>query len=59
MIVLPGEVFDDHRVGTFITETSSGLHEVEILVVALVVEQMVLMLQVHIFQFDVNGLDAF
>lgn len=59
MVGLPAEVLDDHGVSPLIAETGSSLHKIEIAVVLVVSEEVVLHLQVHLFQFDVNVLYLF
>jgi hypothetical protein len=43
-------------VGPFIAEASSSLHEIEVAVVFIVAQQVILHLQVHFFQFNVDAL---
>lgn len=48
MVGLPGEVLDDHGVSALVAEAGSGLHEVKVAVVAVVSQQVVLHLHVHL-----------
>ena len=57
VVVLPAEVLDYHGIGAFVAEACCCLHEVEISVVVVVGEQVVLHLQVHFLELDVDVLD--
>jgi hypothetical protein len=44
VVVLPGKMLDNHGVSPFIAETSRSLHEVQVLIIAIVTKEVVLML---------------
>lgn len=56
-IVFPRKVFDYHRVGSFVPETTSCLQEVVVFVLSIVRQQVVLVLQIHVLQLDMYSLD--
>ena len=54
---LPAEMLDDHGVCAFVSEAGGGLAEEEVSAVAVVSQQVVLQLDVHLLQSDVDVLD--
>jgi len=57
MVALPRKVLNYHGIGAFVAKARCCLHEIQVLILAVVCKQMVLMLQIHLFKFDIDVFD--